>query len=206
MWSPEKHLSSGRRPAPRIHVLTPRTSFHPDGCVHGTRCSAAIPPFPLLPSPADLDLRLTSNVGALGTAGLLLRSFQRSFAGVCVLRLHEGLLQAVEVWIWVYSVVVHGCSATPDHHHPLTSAVAGDNFAFFAVRHAAPLTATYPDTAQRENRDKLKWLKTVSAGSKCQTTPGSGSSLPTATVPSPTEPSRRGWWNERRSFSVAPTA
>lgn len=142
-------------------------------------------PFPLslLHAQADLDFCLTSNVGALGTTGLLLRSFQRSFAGVCVLRLHEGLLQAVEVWIWVYSVMVHGCSATPDHHHPFTSAVAVDNFAFFAFRHAAPLTATYPDTAQRENRDKFKWLKTVSAGSKCQTTPGSGSSLSTATVP-----------------------
>lgn len=86
----------------------------------------------------------------------------------------------MEVWIWVYSVMVHGRSATPDHHHLFTSAGAVDNFAFFPFKHAAPLTATYPDNAQRENGDKFKWLHTVSAGSKCQTTPGSGSSLPTA--------------------------
>lgn len=46
VWSPESHLGSGQLPAPSLHMLTSRTSFHQGGCVHGTRCSAAIPPFP----------------------------------------------------------------------------------------------------------------------------------------------------------------
>lgn len=60
---------------------------------------------------------LTSSVGALGTAGLLRRSFQGSFAGVRAIRVHGGLLQALQVR--VYPVEVHGRSAASHHHHLL---------------------------------------------------------------------------------------
>lgn len=147
---------------PLNYLLPPCTCWipHPayissqDGCVHRSRCSAAISPYPASPL-TDLDYSLTSNVGALGTAGLLLRSFQRSFAGVCVIRFHEGLLQAVEVWIWVYSVMVHGRSATPDHHHLFTSAGAVDNFVFFLLKHAAPSLPHIPITRSAKIRTSL---------------------------------------------------
>lgn len=53
-WKTSDHSSrcgaqrsaSGNRAAPSIHMLTSRSSFHQEGCVHGTGCSAAIPPFP----------------------------------------------------------------------------------------------------------------------------------------------------------------
>lgn len=152
-----------RTTCPPLNYLLPACTCwipHPayislqDGCVHRSRCSAAISPYPASPL-RDLDYSLTSGVGALGTAGLLLRSFQRSFAGVCVIRFHEGLLQAVEVWIWVYSVMVHGRSATPDQHHLFTSAGAVDNFVFFLLKHAAPSLPHIPITRSAKIRTSL---------------------------------------------------
>ena len=73
---------------------------------------------------------LTSGVGPLGAAGLLRRSFQRSFAGVWVIGLHEGLLEAVEVV--VNPVMVHGCSAATGHHHHLSPLLELErNFSLF---------------------------------------------------------------------------
>lgn len=86
---------------------------------------------------ASCCARLTSSVGALGTAGLLRRSFQRSFAGVRVICVHMGLLQAVEVRIWVYPVMVHGCSATTGHHHPFALGAVDKNCATPPLSHSA---------------------------------------------------------------------
>lgn len=149
-WPPLNYLL----PACTCWIPHPAYISSQDGCVHRSRCSAAISPYPASPL-TDLDYSLTSSVGALGTAGLLLRSFQRSFAGVCVIRFHEGLLQAVEVWIWVYSVMVHGCSATPDHHHLFTSAGAVDNFVVFLLKHAAPSLPHIPITRSAKIRTSL---------------------------------------------------
>lgn len=90
---------------------------------------------------------LTSSVGALGTAGLLRRSFQRSFAGVRVISVHMGLLQAVEVRIWVYPVMVHGCSATTGHHHPFALGAVDKNCAIPPSHtHTAPSPPHSPKT------------------------------------------------------------
>lgn len=69
------------------------------------------------------------------------------------------------------------------HHRPSSSFAPGavDKIALFPLTHSA-LTTTQPDNAHSDMNDKFWGLETISKGSKCQTTPGSGVSSPRCRV------------------------
>lgn len=98
------------------------------------------------------------------------------------------------------------------HHRPSSSfspTGAVDQFALFPFKHTAPSLPHSLITRSARIRTSFGGLETLSKGSKCQTTPGSGSPLPAAVLRAPRRAKYKSPLSERRSFhalTVAPTA